>query len=294
MHKYLEGNREQFDLHAGALRKVIKLCGGLEKLGMQGFLADLVIRYVVMASTPWCTHIICRVDQAAASYFASEPYHPQPRPLQLPTAIDALASGFLHHSILSNLSPDIATLLNTMCTISTALNTNVGNLPDTGTTSWAAAGECEKHLMILCAQRKSTAINPHAVPEIQESVCLAAELFWMRVVRNYAVSTYGGPLAAKDLHDCLHRLLETEAPQDFSDRRVLELVLWVAFMGSLALDSVEGRKVWAAMIGFVARKLGVESWEEARMVLRSFLWLDGRSEVLGRNTWDWVEGMAGI
>lgn len=116
----------------------------------------------------------------------------------------------------------------------------------------------------------------------------------MRVVRNYAVSTYGGPLAAKDLHDCLHRLLETEAPQDFSDRRVLELVLWVAFMGSLALDSVEGRKVWAAMIGFVARKLGVESWEEARMVLRSFLWLDGRSEVLGRNTWDWVEGMAGI
>lgn len=181
-----------------------------------------------------------------------------------------------------------------MCTISTAFNTNAGNLPDTGTTSWAVAGECEKHLMILCAQRKSTPTTPHAVPEIQESVCLAAELFWMRVLRNYAVGTYGGPLASQDLLDCLNRLLKTDEYREFCDRHVLELLLWVAFMGSLALDTVEAARVWAGMIALVARKLGIGNWEEARVVLESFLWLEGRSEMLGRNTWEWVESLMAV
>jgi len=43
--QYLAGDRDYYHLHANALREIVNLSGGLHTLGMDGYLADLVIRY---------------------------------------------------------------------------------------------------------------------------------------------------------------------------------------------------------------------------------------------------------
>lgn len=271
--EYLEGNRDQYNLHANALKKIIELCGGLQTLGMQGFLADLVLR----------------VDQAAASYFASKPYFPQPLP-KLCVSIESLNVGFLAPPILSNLSEETIGLLNDISKISVGMNNTNGELPDSGPVSWDTATECEKRLMIICAQRKDSAVSAD-VPDIQECICLATELYWMRVVRNYSARTYGGPLTSRELLESLNRLLSDEHSQLFQEN-FLELLLWAAFMGSLATDAPETVRNWTEMILRVSLKLAVRTWKDARTILKTFLWLEPLSESLGKSMWDQVEAIA--
>jgi hypothetical protein len=169
-------------------------------------------------------------------------------------SIDSINFGFLAPPILSNISEEIIGLLNDISKITAAMNKANGELPESGPVSWDAAGECKKRLMIVCAERKTSPTSLD-VPGIQERTCLAAEPFWMRIVRSYSVGTYGGPLTSRYLLEILNRLLSNEHHQFFQGQ-FLELLLWAAFMGSLATDAPDIVRNWTKMILRISLKVG--------------------------------------
>lgn len=65
-----------------------------------------------------------------------------------------------------------------------------------------------------------------------------------------------------------------------------ELALWALVVGGIWMwDDPEG--VWIApRIRVVARGLGIESWDEARSVLKRFPWIDRIHDESGRKVWE--------
>ncbi|KAH8597041.1 hypothetical protein B0O99DRAFT_685512 [Bisporella sp. PMI_857] len=267
--EWLAGNKEQFNLHANAIRNIVRLSGGLHALGMQGFLSELILR----------------VDQAAASYFASEPYFPQTVHLNLRTSIEALPIGFLSQPVFSNLSGEVLNLLNNIASILVHFDHDNGT-PENGSFPWESATEIETTLMTVCAKRK-TFSEKCDMPELQECVCLAAELFWMRVVKGYTAATYGGPLTSQELIGNLSKSLSRSCLQ----AEHLKLILWVAFTGTLVVDASVTEE-WVHIISSVTFRLGIKRLREFKSTLKTFLWMKPKSDMLANGTWKQVKDLS--
>jgi hypothetical protein len=72
---------------------------------------------------------------------------------------------------------------------------------------------------------------------------------------------------------------------------LLNLLFWAAFMGSSGVDAPEIGREWSNLIASIAANLGIGTWEEAMSILKTFLWLEPRSEELGKTTWLYAEAL---
>lgn len=203
-------------------------------------------------------------------------------------SIDHLNHGFQPPAILSSLTGELIGVLNDLCAVSSLMNISKESLPLSGPISMDTIVNCEESLMMLSAQRK--AAPPFLeIPDIQECTCLAAELYLVRIIRKYPISTYGGPLTSKDLLAALSRLLVRDDHEQY-----LHLMLWVAFMGSLATETIDCMREWPIMISRIAMEVRIRSWSEVRSILIGFLWLGPCADLMGETTWAQVESLLPI
>ena len=67
-------------------------------------------------------------------------------------------------------------------------------------------------------------------------------------------------------------------------------------MGSLTVTAATANSYlhWVLMMAGIAKELGIKTWEDARTVMKRFLWSDRRAEQIGRDLWKLVEQRAGV
>lgn len=195
-------------------------------------------------------------------------------------SIDSLNSGFLSPSTLSNLSEELIGILNDLCVISDTMNREKGTLP---ASSRDMVRECERRLLSICGQRRTTP-NFLEVPELHQCTVLAAMNYFWNVFCGLPISASAVRSTSRELLDALSRLLTLSTSREY-----LKMSLWLAFMGTLAVDTSEGKKEWLIIIERITDDLEIHEWSQVSSVLKSFLWLEPRSEVLGKSTWLLVE-----
>ncbi|KAH8669007.1 hypothetical protein BX600DRAFT_461102 [Xylariales sp. PMI_506] len=71
--------------------------------------------------------------------------------------------------------------------------------------------------------------------------------------------------------------------------QTLQLLLWAAFMGAMALSGcaelAEESEFFSTKIAEIADELNIVTWSDAKMVMESFLWLDRACDRGGRLIW---------
>jgi hypothetical protein len=68
----------------------------------------------------------------------------------------------------------------------------------------------------------------------------------------------------------------------------------MGFIGSLTVTAatVNSYSHWVMMMAGIAEELSINTWEDARAVMKQFLWSDQRCERIGRDLWKLVEQTA--
>jgi hypothetical protein len=188
--------------------------------------------------------------------------------------------------ILSNLSEDMIGILNDLCGISKALeSSSIGVLPSDGDFSYNTLTVCQDELLILCVGRKSpTWLLEH--PDIEECVCLCATQYRGRILCGFPplVGAMGGDsYIGNDIYNSLTRIMASEFRHE-----CLELMLWVAFVGTLTAV-VESMDRWIEAIRTLVGELQLCSWIDVQVILKKFLWYERRSEELWGDVWEKVE-----
>jgi hypothetical protein len=66
------------------------------------------------------------------------------------------------------------------------------------------------------------------------------------------------------------------------------LLLWILVMGAIVTVGTLERLWFISTLGHVSGSLELESWQEMKSILATFLWLDMTNDVDGRDVWDEV------
>lgn len=120
---------------------------------------------------------------------------------------------------------------------------------------------------------------------VEGCICLAAEVYRIRIIGDHP------PLALaldvySDLWDLASQILRLANWHTYR-----ELLLWIAFIGSLTVRAGSLDLRWAQMMMNVAEELNVWNWEDARGLLKRLLWMDRRCEGPGLSLWMQVKQM---
>jgi len=128
---------------------------------------------------------------------------------------------------------------------------------------------------------------------IHQCICLAAEVYRSCIVyeQQHAYDDHG-PLSASDLAELKAGI--SWIAQSANRRHYLDLLFWMGFIGSLTVTAVtvSSYSHWVLMMAGIAEELSIKTWEDARTVMKRFLWSDLRCERIGRELWKLVEQRA--
>jgi hypothetical protein len=149
----------------------------------------------------------------------------------------------------------------------------------------------EAGLYPMSARGKETVSSPlFDEPDIQECICLAAEVYRGCIIYEQQHAYYAHcALSASDLAELkagMSRIMQS-ANRHF----YLELLFWMAFIGSLTATTatVNPHSHWVLMLAGIAQELRINTWEDARTVMKRFLWSDRKCERTGMDLWKLVE-----
>ena len=82
---------------------------------------------------------------------------------------------------------------------------------------------------------------------------------------------------------CLREVIETSVLRDHS-----ELALWAMVIGGIWVWDAPGREWLSLKLMGVVRELELQSWREARGVLRKFPWVNCIHDESGEQVWEWL------
>ena len=278
--KYIsESNCEKYHLHARAIKHLVDIRGGLGRLGLKDLLASSISRYTfnihffIIFSKMSCLHIHHRrIDIGAASHFGTEPYYPQNTSRNHVVSIGSLNPGFLQQIVLSNLSKELMSTLNDTCAIVNTANSNQGIFRENEVqTSY------DRVLLVNRTRGKSDGL--YELPDINLCAGLAAQIFFTVTIAAHSLHAFPALHKSRELYEAVSRLLALDTPG------CLDLLFWAAFMASSAVEVPDQVQQWIKVIAAIIGRLGIGTWEEAISILKTFLWLEPRSEQLGNATW---------
>jgi hypothetical protein len=119
--------------------------------------------------------------------------------------------------------------------------------------------------------------------QFYESARLAAHMYSLLCVYPYPA----GPAPFAELAIRLRKELAVLEPGAITDQES-KLLLWILFMGAIMTIGTPDRYCFVSALNTVSRSLEVESWQDVKSILATFLWLDMTNDVDGRDIWEEV------
>jgi hypothetical protein len=221
------------------------------------------------------------VDLTAATGRGSQPYFQQ-KTASRSLSIGSLTAGFLVKEVLSNLSLELTGILNELCAVSTFLDRS----PDEKfqASNWPSLAKCRDDLYIIYLRSKSQN-NLLEKANLECCVSLAAEAFRIRIIEEYPVEV-SASRTFSDLSNLASLILS-----DANWHHYQELLFWISFVGSLSARQATDPQYlyWLQMMLKMTLELDIWGWEDARAVLKKFLWIGRGCEIPGRKLWLQVE-----
>lgn len=104
---------------------------------------------------------------------------------------------------------------------------------------------------------------------------------------NFKVETYptGVPMygvVLQKLRSCLNGV-------DASEPQIRDLFLWILFLGGGAAGGTKERAWFVARLAKGVKEWGINNWEDAKLLLKRFLWVDDIHERFFIDLWNEVE-----
>lgn len=65
-----------------------------------------------------------------------------------------------------------------------------------------------------------------------------------------------------------------------------QLLLWILVMGAIMTVGTKGRSWFIAALNPLSHRLRLNSWDDMKLILTTFLWLDMTNDIDGRDIWD--------
>jgi hypothetical protein len=121
------------------------------------------------------------------------------------------------------------------------------------------------------------------VHQLYECTRLAAQMYSLLCIYPYPP----GPAPFEKLALRLRRELSGLDPATITEQES-KLLLWILFMGSIMTIGTPDRLCFVSALSTVSRSLNLESWQDVKSVLSTFLWLDMTNDIDGRDIWDEV------
>ena len=94
-----------------------------------------------------------------------------------------------------------------------------------------------------------------------------------------------GPAPFAELANRLRKELSSLDLAAITDKES-KLLLWILFMGSIMVLGTPDSHYFVSALSAVVRSLQLESWQDAKAILTTFLWLDMTNDIDGRDVWD--------
>lgn len=234
--------------------------------------------------------LLYRIDLIATFYRGAEPaFHPILKPRDA-ISVENLTPGFLAHDVIWNISTELLGILDDFCALSELMDSHPGSVIPHQTTHHRY--EAELHLLSTHGKHATTSTR-FDEPDIQECVRLAAEVYRRCIIyeQQHANDAHD-PLSVSDLAEFTAGI--ARIMQSTNRRHYLELLFWMAFMGSLTVTiaTADSSSYWVLMMAGLAEELGIVTWEDARTVMKRFLWSDRRCERIVREFWLLIEQRA--
>jgi hypothetical protein len=117
--------------------------------------------------------------------------------------------------------------------------------------------------------------------QLYESTRLAAQMYSLLCVYPYPP----GPAPFAELANLLRKELSRLDPETITEQES-RLLLWILVMGAIMTVGTLDRYCFISALSTVSRQLQVESWQEMKSILASFLWLDMTNDIDGKDIWD--------
>ncbi|KAE9370819.1 hypothetical protein N431DRAFT_468834 [Stipitochalara longipes BDJ] len=136
---------------------------------------------------------------------------------------------------------------------------------------------------ILCMPAYPYEQCTRPIYQFYESTRLAAQMYSLLCIYPYPP----GPAPFGELANRLRRELAGLDLITMTNQES-KLLLWILFMGSIMVLGTPDRFCFVSALSTIAQSLQLESWQDAKSILTTFLWLDMTSDIDGKDVWDEV------
>ncbi|OBT81636.1 hypothetical protein VE02_10006 [Pseudogymnoascus sp. 03VT05] len=211
------GNLNGAKSHTKAIGDMVKMRGGVEKLGLEGLLQQLVL---------WN-------DRTSTFYSGTMPNFMHTGSCQRLTAVDHLTTGFLRYFDMSVLSFYVGAILNDMCYFTKTINHfPKGARTPTELKKRMNEKELDVRLLILSSDHRCPSAR-RSYTQIEECLALALMVYLSKVLHPSGSDILGSKYLLERLRDSLSVVR-------FSSmwRQGADLMLWMTFMASYVVYEI--------------------------------------------------------
>ncbi|KFY90283.1 hypothetical protein V498_06076 [Pseudogymnoascus sp. VKM F-4517 (FW-2822)] len=265
------GNLNGAKSHTKAIGDMVKMRGGVETLGLEGLLQQLVL---------WN-------DRTSTFYSGSVPNFMHTGSCKRLTAVDHLTPGFLRYFDMSMLSFYVGAILNDMCYFTKVVNSlPKGAAIPTELIKRINAKELDVRLLILSSDHRCPSAR-QSYTQIEECLALALMVYLRKVLHPPGSDVLGREYLLERLRDSLALLRSNHMWRHGAD-----LMLWMAFMASYmvyeipksepiiknsGMSDAAFAEVESWLLGMLCdlfEALDIQSFHEMEMQLQNFTWIE--------------------
>lgn len=282
--------------HTKAIGDMVKMRGGVETLGLEGLLQQLVLWLVEL---PDISHNSCdksklsnRNDRTSTFYSGTMPNFMHTGSCQRLAAVDHLTPGFLRYfdMSMSMLSFYVGAILNDMCYFTKTINSfpKGADIP-TELAKRINGKELDVRLLILSSDHRCPSAR-RSYTQVEECLALALMVYLSKVLHPSGSDILGSEYLLERLRESLSILRSNPMW-----RQGANLMLWMAFMASYVVyeipkalnqrsvieNSAMSDSAFAEVESWLLKLLGdlfealdIRSFLEMELQLQSFMWIE--------------------
>jgi len=112
--------------------------------------------------------------------------------------------------------------------------------------------------------------NPNS-NELVSSTCIATIIFLDNHLRGVSFNARIMDRFVFRLQSSMNAVLDTISPFDI-DIKIARIVLWILYVGGAAAENKSERAWFVTHLSYFSDSLQIDSWENLREILQSFLW----------------------
>ncbi|KAE9374231.1 hypothetical protein N431DRAFT_543622 [Stipitochalara longipes BDJ] len=257
----------EMQIHLNALEIMVQMRGGLETLGMDGFL-QMSIKWVdtrtaiLQNSKPRFTHAASpsRLADLMISNFTGASL--SSFDLQIFSQMNITTALFRVRQEIMNLA-DMQSLLMACPSRTSTVET----------LEFAARRTSIEHVLLLASQGFASMQNPDQDARLREACCISGSIYVNSVFWGLQPSpTISLKTLKRRLMACVERLeLEDHDKSDLVPASIAVLFWALNVGGTIAVD-LEERTWFVLRLSRAAKQIGLRSWEQILSVLNCFLW----------------------